>query len=214
MAAGSCAEIGRDVNGNYGVPGTTLEREIEVKKSRFIAWVERVATRDAALQVLCKRRAAHPQASHHCWAYLLGDPQAASSAAMSDDGEPSGTAGKPILNVIQHKHIGDVMVVVTRYFGGTKLGAGGLVRAYAGATEAVLSALTVEQRVQRLQAALEMDFAQEQGVRHWADVHGAEVVTVDYGQRVRMGLSIDRALLDQLQDFCAAHGIVLRMHEG
>ncbi len=196
----------------YPVPGTTLEREIEIKKSRFIACVARAESRDAAMALLDARRGLHPQARHHCWAYLLGNPEAASSAAMSDDGEPSGTAGRPILNVIQHKGLGDVAVVVTRYFGGIKLGAGGLVRAYAGATEAVLAAVPVARHVDRLAADLTLDFAHEHGVRHWAESHGAEVEEVSYGERVRVRLSIEQALVAELQAFCDAHGILLHLN--
>src|SRR5690625_1242748 len=99
--------------------------------------------------------------------------QAQGQGAMNDDGEPSGTAGKPIFNVIQHKGVGDVMVVVTRYFGGVKLGAGGLVRAYAGAAEAVLSAMEIVERVPESRFTLSLDFAQEQPLRHWCEQHGA-----------------------------------------
>src|SRR5690606_32119147 len=101
----------------------------------------------------------------------IGRPGSAAEAAMNDDGEPSGTAGKPILNVIQHKDMGDVLVIVIRYFGGIKLGAGGLVRAYAGAAESVLS--EVERVVQqaRVQARVGLDFADEQPLRHWCEGH-------------------------------------------
>src|SRR5699024_8835114 len=147
------------------VPAGTSEQTLEIRKSRFIAHAARAASRDEALAVVAAARTDHPEARHHCWAYLLGDPEAASGAAMSDDGEPSGTAGKPILNVIQHKGIGDVVVVVTRYFGGIKLGAGGLVRAYANATEQALAALPLQIHVPHTTVTLVADFAHEQAVR-------------------------------------------------
>lgn len=124
---------------DYPIPAGFLERETEIKKSRFIARVAPVSSRDEVKAWLEQARNDHPDARHICWAYQIGRPGAAAEAAMNDDGEPSGTAGKPILSVIQHKDLGDVLVMVIRYFGGIKLGAGGLVRAYAGATEAVLS---------------------------------------------------------------------------
>lgn len=193
----------------YPVPAGRGEAEIEKKKSRFIARAANVASREEAMAFLADARRDHPDARHHCWAYLLGDPATATSAAMNDDGEPSGTAGKPILNVIQHKAIGDVMVVVIRYFGGVKLGAGGLVRAYAGATEAVLSALRLHAHEARFRARLTLDFAAEQAVRHWAQQHGAGVDRVDYGQQVTMVLSLPETDTDELRKFCGANGIVL-----
>src|SRR5690625_1910524 len=109
---------------------------------------------------------------------------------MNDDGEPSGTAGKPILNVIQHKGIGDVMVVVTRYFGGIKLGAGGLVRAYASASEQVLSKLPVIRHAPRTQCTLQADFAHEQAIRHWCAQNNGRVDAVSYGQHVTLKLDV------------------------
>jgi len=192
----------------YPTPQAPADAVLEVKKSRFIAYAAPAATRAAALACLERARRDHPQASHHCWAYVLGDPDAASSAAMSDDGEPSGTAGKPILSVIQHKRIGDVMVVVSRYFGGIKLGAGGLVRAYAGASEAALSALTLVARMARLDAELALDFAQEDAVRHWAQAHGASIGAADYGSAgVSLMLNLAERDLAALDQFCRARAI-------
>lgn len=192
---------------NYPVPGATLERELEVKKSRFIARAGPAASRDAALAFVAEARARYPDARHHCWAYLAGDPATAASAAMNDDGEPSGTAGKPILSVIRHKGLGDVVVVVTRYFGGVKLGAGGLVRAYAGATEAVLSELPVVRHEARRRLRLALDFAQEQPLRHWAGEREARLVEVGYAEQVRAVLDLRDADMPALEAFCAARGI-------
>src|SRR5699024_7997844 len=118
--------------------------------------------------------------------------------------EPSGTAGKPIFNVIKHKNVGDVMVVVTRYSGGIKLGAGGLVRAYAGAAEAVLSEMKVIEHVPTTAVEITFDFALEQPLRHWCDQHGAELAGVRYGQQVTACVIVAEALTSQLQSFCAA----------
>ncbi|MDX1268055.1 MAG: YigZ family protein, partial [Oceanisphaera sp.] len=102
--------------------------ELEVKKSRFLAWVEPVTDRTEVQERLAQLRRQYSDARHVCFAfYVDGD------SGMSDDGEPSGTAGKPIFNVISHKQLVNVLAVVVRYFGGIKLGAGGLVRAYGGA---------------------------------------------------------------------------------
>ena len=102
--------------------------EIVEKKSRFIAEVFPVTSEEEAMQYLEEARKRYCDARHHCWAYVLG--RNPSAERMSDDGEPAGTAGKPILEVIRGRQITDVLVIVTRYFGGTLLGTGGLVRAY------------------------------------------------------------------------------------
>lgn len=193
---------------SYPTPGAGVEAEIEVKKSRFIARAAKVLDRQAALAFVVNAKQDFPDARHHCWAYLLGNPASASSAAANDDGEPSGTAGKPILNVIQHKGVGDVIVVVIRYFGGIKLGAGGLVRAYSGAAEAAMSILPFEQAVALSEVKLSLDFAKEQLLRHWADQHDAQVLAVDYADQVVMQLSVPEVAVDELKAFCAAQGVM------
>ncbi|MGX5914540.1 IMPACT family protein [Aliidiomarina sp. Khilg15.8] len=183
----------------YELPAGFLARELVVKKSRFIAWAAPVNSREDALAWVEQARQVYPDAGHHCWAYVIGDPGAASSAAMNDDGEPSGTAGKPILNVLQHKAIGDVVVVVIRYFGGIKLGAGGLVRAYSGATEQVLRDLKLVQRQAVATCRVVTDFAHEQHFRHFADTHAGLVETVDYDEQVIMQLQVPEAEADNLE---------------
>lgn len=192
---------------DYPVPAESIERKTEIKKSRFLARVSRVGSRSEAMSFLAAVKTDYPDARHHCWAYQIGQPGAASQAAMNDDGEPSGTGGKPILNVIQHKEMGDVMVVVTRYFGGIKLGAGGLVRAYAGATEAVLSAVPRHLREILLDVDLYMSFAHEQPVRHWCQQNGAEVHAVDYSDKVVMHLLVPETTRTELIAWCQAQNI-------
>lgn len=190
------------------MPAGAVDREIYVKKSRFIVWLRCVRSRDEGLKVLEQARAQYPDASHHCYAWLIGAPSNG-QGAMNDDGEPSGTAGKPIFNVIRHKNIGDVMVVVTRYFGGVKLGAGGLIRAYAAGAEAVLSAMDVTEHVPRMAVDLELDFAQEQPLRHWCQQHGAEVEGIYYGQPVTARIIVRQDSFEAFTVFCTANKIQL-----
>ncbi len=198
------------MSSSYPSPAASVETETEVKKSRFIACAAKVADRQAALPLVEQAKQDYPDARHHCWAYLLGNPASASSAAANDAGEPSGTAGKPILNVIQHKGVGDVIVVVIRYFGGIKLGAGGLARAYSGAAEAVMSMLPLEQAVPMQEVRLSLDFAKEQLLRHWAEQHEAQVLNVDYAQQVVVHLSVPDMAMAELTAFCAAQTIKLQ----
>ncbi|MAL97613.1 MAG: YigZ family protein [Alteromonadaceae bacterium] len=193
----------------YPVPAGSAEAEIIIKKSRFIARAVPVGGRETAMGELARARTDFPDARHHCFAYVIGKPGAATSAAMGDDGEPSGTAGKPILNVIHHKGIGDIMVIVIRYFGGTKLGAGGLVRAYTGVTEKVLAQLEIVEHAPESTCSIALDFAQEQPLRHWADQNGAHVDAVEYGSQVNVTLTVPDAAFEALRDFAGAAGLVI-----
>ena len=195
---------------DYPIPAGFLERETEIKKSRFIARGAPVSSRDEVKAWLEQARNDHPDARHICWAYQIGRPGAAAEAAMNDDGEPSGTAGKPILSVIQHKDLGDVLVMVIRYFGGIKLGAGGLVRAYAGATEAVLSGVerVIQQPMSRV--TVTMTFADEQPLRHWCDQNGAEIDNVGYGAGVTADVSLVEERNQEFTAFCDARGMGYR----
>ena len=194
----------------YPVPAGPVDREITINKSRFITWLRPVCDRDEAMAIVEQARQRYPDASHHCYAYLLGNP-ASAQAAMNDDGEPSGTAGKPIFNVIQHKGMSDVLVVVTRYFGGVKLGAGGLVRAYAAAAESVLAEAEKVESVPQVLCRLEMGFAQEQRLRHWAACHDGQVEEIAYGQSVVMTLRFPRDWMGELEQLCAAEQIQIAL---
>ena len=141
---------------------------LEVKKSRFLAQAAPVASPGEALAFLA--RAADAGATHNCWAYRVGDQY-----RFADDGEPGGTAGRPILAAIDGQELDAVMVVVTRWYGGVKLGAGGLVRAYGGAAAECLRSAPREPLVHWLAAEVRCGFAFEQPLRALLAEHGAEV---------------------------------------
>lgn len=191
----------------YLMPAGFCECETEVKKSRFIAWAEAVHDREQAMAVLHRAQAAYPDARHHCWAYQLGMP--ANNAGMGDDGEPGGTAGKPILNVLQHKRISNTVIVVSRYFGGVKLGAGGLVRAYSGAAQAVVDSMQLIEQQQRLHWQLQCSFAQEQLLRHHLRGLGGEVGEVAYGATVTLDADFPEEQAPAMAAFCAAQGVAV-----
>lgn len=133
---------------SYRIPASTQKFELEIKRSRFITSVGHINGRTEGKPFLQQIRTTHPTASHHCWAYIAGQPDDAHQYDQSDDGEPKGTAGKPMLNVLTHSGLGNTIAVVTRYFGGIKLGAGGLVRAYSHSVSEALKQLhTIEQQV-------------------------------------------------------------------
>lgn len=195
---------------DYPIPASFLERETEIKKSRFIARVAPVSSRDEVKDWLEQAHQDHPDARHICWAYQIGRPGSAAEAAMNDDGEPSGTAGKPILNVIQHKDMGDVLVMVIRYFGGIKLGAGGLVRAYAGAAESVLSEVGRVHQKPLTAVDVSMGFADEQPLRHWCEHNAAELESIDYGALVTVRVLVPEDQVDAFSGFCESHKLDYR----
>jgi uncharacterized YigZ family protein len=125
----------------YPIPADRPRVSEVILGSRFITTLSRAETVEAAKAVIAAVRAEHADATHHCYAYVVGPPGSTAQIGMSDDGEPSGTAGRPMLAVLLGSGVGDVVVVVTRYFGGTLLGTGGLVRAYSGGVKAALKAL-------------------------------------------------------------------------
>ncbi|PCK09028.1 MAG: YigZ family protein [Alteromonadaceae bacterium] len=194
---------------NYFVPAETVFHEYEVKKSRFIACASYAAEREQAMAQLLQAKQQYPDARHHCWAYLIGSPLAPATMAMSDDGEPSGTAGKPILNVLRHKDIGDIMLIVTRYFGGIKLGAGGLVRAYSRATQGVIDQLSLREQQFFLAVTVSGEFALEQSLRHWLSLHAGVLDEVCYSEQVQMHIRFPGEHQPLLEAFVLANGATL-----
>ena len=194
---------------NYQVPVGVFESDLVVKKSRFIARVVPVCSREDVNIAVSAARADYPDARHHCWAYLLGRPADAMTAGMSDDGEPAGTAGRPILNVLQHGVIGDVLVVVTRYFGGIKLGAGGLVRAYGGAAQQALEQAPRALCRAMTPCSIKADFSAEQNLRYELAALEADVLGVTYGEGVELAVSLPAEQLLSLKTLCGARGYLL-----
>ncbi|HCI30613.1 MAG TPA: IMPACT family protein, partial [Psychrobacter sp.] len=158
----------------------TLKRAVtarlEIKKSEFIAYAYPVISREEAMFHVEQLREQYPDARHFCWGYIIGDPDNTTSAGFDDDGEPSGTAGRPILNVLQHKSIGNVIIIVVRYFGGIKLGAGGLTRAYAGAAQAAVDEMTLNPYVPMTQIHILAEFATEAQCRYMIESLGGHIV--------------------------------------
>lgn len=192
----------------YATPARSVERQIDVKKSRFITNLWPLNSRAQAHAMLEHMQRQYPDATHHCFAWLIGHPNYA-EAGMSDDGEPSGSAGKPIFNVIRHKKISDVMVVVSRYFGGIKLGVGGLTRSYAASAEKVLSAAGRIEVEPMHYVHLRFDFSREQILRHWCQQHHADIIQLCYEQQVVAEVSFALSLSESFVAFCGAHQIQL-----
>lgn len=171
-----------------------VHSELLIRKSRFIGCVQPVAGRAEALALVERLRAEHPGAAHVCWALLAGGQSAA-----NDDGEPGGTAGRPMLEVLRHQQLEGVLATVVRYFGGVKLGAGGLVRAY---TDAVAQALLGAEKVplQRMVAlACRVPYAMEGAVRRELQEAGAVLGEVRHGEVVEIGFNIPDGVAARLR---------------
>jgi uncharacterized YigZ family protein len=158
----------------YLIPARECRVEHPVSDSRFIATGGYAPTVEAAEALVARVRAEFADATHNCLAYRVGYGPGAIER-MSDDGEPSGTAGRPMIAILQGQDLGDVVVVVTRYFGGTKLGTGGLVRAYSGAVRALLAEMPTTMRVQRVRRQLAADYARYERLRQFLLEHEGEI---------------------------------------
>ena len=170
-----------------------VSSELLIKKSRFIGCVQPVDSRVAAQAIVAGLRAEHPGAAHVCWALLAGGQSAA-----VDDGEPSGTAGRPMLDVLRHQGLEGVLATVVRYYGGVKLGAGGLVRAY---TDCVAQALKTAEKVPiiRLRALrCAVPYALEGLLRREIAAAGGRLDDIQHGEAVAFGFTLAEAAADAL----------------
>lgn len=164
-----------------------------IDRSRFICTVERVQSVEEAQAFIRAMNTEFADATHNCWAYVVGAPGSTDRIGMSDDGEPHGTAGRPMLTVLQHCGIGEIAAVVTRYYGGTKLGTGGLVKAYGGAVQEALLTLLVAERVDTVTATFEVGYAQIGAVQQLLPTLEAEVQAQDFGALATFTVQLPRS---------------------
>lgn len=169
----------------YRVPARVHRVEEVIQRSRFITTAARAPEADAAHAFIQTVRDEFPDAAHNCWAFVAGPPGSTTHIGMSDGGEPHGTAGKPMLTVLLHGGVGEIVAVCTRYFGGVKLGAGGLSRAYAGGVKLVLASLPTEERVDRVSVEVTVGYPAVDALQRLiADLEVA-VEGEEYGAEVR-----------------------------
>ena len=178
------------------VPYQEAESEFVEKRSRFIGHVWPVDSEDQAQELLRRVKKQHYDARHNCWCYLLGG----SVVRYSDDGEPQGTAGQPMLAVFQREHVTNVLCVVTRYFGGILLGAGGLTRAYSKSARDALAAAGVAAMGRWTAALCTCPYPLLERVKLEVQAVGGTVDAVDYGTEVALTLSLPEDAPQRLQD--------------
>ena len=184
----------------YRVPKERVRVEIRVSNSRFIATVGRASTMREAQALLRELRSEMPDATHHVYAFRIGHG-ASVTEGMSDDGEPSGTAGPPAMAVLRGADVGDAALIITRYFGGTKLGTGGLVAAYGQAARAVLAALQTELKVLRDPYEVTAPYRLHAPLRRLLEECGALVEHEEFAEAVTVRYQMPR---EQAARFAAA----------
>ena len=161
-------------------PDEIHREEDVVRRSRFIVSIARVSSTEEAKAFIERIRAEHPTATHNCWAFNAGAPEDTAQVGASDDGEPQGTAGRPMLTVLLHSGVGEIAAVVTRYFGGTLLGTGGLVRAYQGSVKQGLDSLPVVLREDMQRFVVSIEPHQVSDFQHFLEEAKGRVVTSDF----------------------------------
>ncbi len=185
---------------HYPVPARTTRIENVVVNSRFVASISRADTVAEARAFIQAVRDEMPDASHHVYAFKVGYGGSVVEG-MSDDGEPSGTSGPPALAVLRGADLGDVVLVITRYFGGTKLGTGGLVRAYGGAAKDAIAALPVELKIEKRYVGISVAYTFYERLKLLLDEHHAEIDAEEFAADVTVYAYLP---VDQLDALTAA----------
>lgn len=174
----------------YTVLSAPVFLETEEKRSEFLTYLYPVTSREEALVWINEYKAKYTDANHVCWAYVIGNTRQPITQAFSDDGEPSGTAGKPMLHVLTERDVGNSLAIVVRYFGGIKLGAGGLVRAYSAAVSDAVNIAVLTAVIPSCQLDVSVPFSRESKVRHHLILNEGTIIDVAYSQHVTLTIEI------------------------
>ena len=183
----------------YPIAINEVEDETIVNRSRFICFLKPCTSTFDAKTLVKYTQKLHPQASHHCYAFVAGTATDSQLYGFSDDGEPSGTAGRPMLSVLQGSGIGQVCAVVVRYFGGTKLGTGGLQRAYGASVRQALGFLQTKIKIAMVHKTLACQYTQVNDVFHVVELAEAEVINQNFSEQVALTIAIPEKKLDWFQ---------------
>ena len=175
---------------DYKTPHISQKTEIEIKRSRFLAFIKHTKGSDQAKAFIQELKSAYPDARHHCYAFIAGSPNNSNLYGFSDDGEPNGTAGMPIFTHLKHSGVGEATIVVVRYFGGTKLGTGGLAKAYGEAAKQVLLNLPTVTHITMEEFDIELSFAQEAHIRKVIKEVNGTIINVEYSDVVKLRISV------------------------
>ncbi len=184
----------------YAIPSRIYRVEELIQRSRFITTAAHAPDANAANAFVDSVRELFPDATHHCWAFVAGPPGSTAHIGMSDDGEPHGTAGRPMLTVLLHSGVGEVVTVCTRYFGGVKLGTGGLSRAYAGGVKLLLQTLPTELKIKRVHVSVRVAYPHVESLQRLLDDLEVVVEHEEYGEEVRYQIAVPAMTLETLRE--------------
>lgn len=183
----------------YRVPARPHRVEEVIRRSRFVTTVARASDAASAQAFIQSIRDAYPDATHHCWAFVAGPPGSTTHVGMSDAGEPRGTAGRPMLTTLLHGGVGEIVAVCSRWYGGTKLGTGGLARAYAGGVKLALESLPTEEKVDRVRVEVTTGYAEVAALqRLLVDIEVA-LESEEYGTEVRYVCGVPEPALERFR---------------
>jgi uncharacterized YigZ family protein len=191
---------GAEVSGRYLVPGARHRAEQTIDRSRFICTIERVSSAHEAQEFLRAMNSEFPDATHNCWAYLIGAPGSTDRIGMSDAGEPHGTAGRPMLTVLQHSGVGDIAAIVTRYYGGTNLGTGGLVKSYGGTVQLALATMPRVERIDYAEMVVSVGYESISAVQLLLSRYESSSLGEEYGEKTTFRLRVPVASVDAMRE--------------
>jgi uncharacterized YigZ family protein len=192
-------EVGRGAaSARYPIPGAVHRVEEEVRRSRFITTLAPTPSEETAQDFIAAIRNEFPDATHNCWAFVAGPPGSTRRVGMSDDGEPHGTAGRPMLNALLHADVGEVTAVVTRYYGGVKLGKGGLGRAYAGGVQRALETLPRGERIERTSLRIRVAYGALDPLRRLLDRLEASILDEVFESDVVVDVAVPEEKAEEL----------------
>ncbi len=178
---------------SYLIPSASIIIEEEVKHSRFISFLFPCASEEDMKCALTDIKGRYPGANHYCYAFVADTPENSVAIGSSDDGEPAGSAGRPMLATLQGANIGEIGAIVVRYFGGTKLGVGGLVRAYSSGIKQGLLQLETELKLLRYPATLQCDYHQLKDVEHFLNRNEAVIIDKQFAENVVLEFMVPKA---------------------
>lgn len=184
----------------YLIPAETISFTEEIKKSQFITYLAHTDGIEAAKDYIQSIKAQYPDARHHCWAFVAGRPDDSQKLGFSDDGEPTGTAGKPIMAQLLGSNLGEVTCVVVRYFGGIKLGTGGLVKAYGNGAQQALKILPTKTKVPQKIFNLVCDYSLINAIEQLLVQVNGTVLHSDYNETVSLQIAIPATLEQEVND--------------
>ena len=184
------------MNREYPIPAAHHRVDEKIRRSHFITTVGPAASVEEARAFIKEVQAEYDTANHNCWAYVVGPPGSTGHAGMSDDGEPHGTAGRPMLTVLLHSGVGDIVAVVTRFFGGVKLGKGGLVRAYSGGVKSALESLPRIEKMPMAEVEAVIGYTYVTLFQRMLPEYSAQIVDSDFAVAVSYRLQMPSKHVD------------------